>query len=211
MHVRDWSWCKLCFFVVHLGGQRWVEVDISLLESDESLKSTQSCSEPSFYDKENWGPMGWAWRTDKPSGQVLSMNLCRATVTPGTGVDRQRAEQCLHPIDLEIIWSVFSYLPALALLNNLRSCVLFGGCVHVTIFSIWSVKDSGFSQILIPLLFYSSQLFSYFSFMHAFAVSQCLLWLLWCCDCIVSRSVTLFTSALFQRLRYEFISSWLFL
>jgi len=38
------------------------------------------------------------------------------------------------------------------------------------------VKDSGFSPILIPLIFYSFSIYSsYFSFMHAFAVSWCLL------------------------------------
>jgi len=41
-------------------------------------------------------------------------------------------------------------------------------------------------------------------------VTVVMLWLLWCCDCIVSQECDSVTSALFQRLRYEFISSWLF-
>jgi len=62
-----------------------------------------------------------------------------------------------------------------------------------------TVKDQVSVQILIPLIFYSSQFISsYFSFMHAFAVSQCLLWLLWLYSSQECDSVT---QLFFQRLR----------
>jgi len=60
-----------------------------------------------------------------------------------------------------------------------------------------TVKDSGFSSNPYSSHFLSSQFsHSYFSFMHAFAVSQYLLWLLWLYSSQECDSVT---SALFQR------------
>jgi len=64
-------------------------------------------------------------------------------------------------------------------------------------------------QILIPLIFYSSQfiLLIFHSCMHLQSASvSCD-----CFDCIVSQECDSVTSALFQRLRYGFISSSLFL
>src|SRR5882724_12158172 len=64
-------------------------------------------------------------------------------------------------------------------------------------------------QILIPLIFYSSQfiLLIFHSCMYLQSASVCCD----CCDCIVSQECDSVTSALFQRLRYEFINSSLFL
>ena len=66
-------------------------------------------------------------------------------------------------------------------------------------------------QILIPLIFYSSQfiLLIFHSCMHLQSAGVCCD-CCDCCDCIVSQECDSVTSALFQRLRYEFISSWLF-
>jgi len=63
-------------------------------------------------------------------------------------------------------------------------------------------------QILIPLIFYFSQfIFLIFYCKHLQSVSVC------CdsCDCTFSQQCDSVTSALFQRLRYEFMSSSLFL
>src|SRR5882724_3645066 len=64
-------------------------------------------------------------------------------------------------------------------------------------------------QILIPLIFYSSQfiLLIFYSCMHLQSASVCCD----CCDCIVSQECDSVTSALFQRLKNKFISSSLFL
>src|SRR5882724_6208273 len=66
-------------------------------------------------------------------------------------------------------------------------------------------------QILIPLIFYSAQfiLLIFHSCMHLQSASVCCV----CCDycdCIVSQECDSVTSALFQRLRYEFVCSSLF-
>src|SRR5882724_10721684 len=65
-------------------------------------------------------------------------------------------------------------------------------------------------QILIPLIFYSSQFILIFhSCEHLQSASVCCV----CCDycdCIVSQGCDSVTSALFQRLRYEFVCSSLF-
>src|SRR5882724_12132765 len=67
-------------------------------------------------------------------------------------------------------------------------------------------------QILIPLIFYSSQfiLLIFHSCMHLQSAGVCCD-CCDCCDCIVSQECDSVTSALFQRLRHEFISSSLFL
>src|SRR5882724_5993023 len=64
-------------------------------------------------------------------------------------------------------------------------------------------------QILIPLIFYSSQfiLLILHSCEHLQSAGVCCD----CCECIVSQECDSVTSALFQRLRYEFVSPSLFL
>src|SRR5882724_330299 len=63
-------------------------------------------------------------------------------------------------------------------------------------------------QILIPLIFYSSQ---FILILHSCELLQSAGVFCDCCDCIVSQECDSVTSALFQRLRYEFVSSSLFL
>src|SRR5882724_1378690 len=64
-------------------------------------------------------------------------------------------------------------------------------------------------QILIPLICYSSEfiLLIFYSCKHLQSARVCCD----CCDCIVSQECDSVTSALFQRLRYGFMSSSLFL
>jgi len=95
-------------------------MDIVFLEIRLSpLKLTQSRSEPSFLQIKRTGPHGWAWGWINPVDRFLLMNLCRAQVLLGQGVDRTKGQSSAFiQIDLEIIWLVFGNFPALDLLNT---------------------------------------------------------------------------------------------